>query len=219
MTTSYLADTDALARQILDCQAQSTSAWHEPGGELLPEEQMHSLPGAGNPFLEMVLQQHQRNSRLWHQEDLARAPGAEDQTIAQVKHRIDALNQERNDLVERLDELILAQLTELGVIPAKEAPWNSETPGSIIDRLSILSLKVFHTRVQEERSDASDAHREAARQRREVLETQRSDLGSALQTLFSDLVAGRKQMKLYRQYKMYNDPAWNPAVYRTSPPS
>ena len=92
-------------------------------------------------------------------------------------------------------------------------PWNSETPGSIVDKLSILSLKVFHMREQTERLDATAAHIQKCRTRLSTLLQQQEDLTTALQALFYDLVAGRKQMKLYRQFKMYNDPDSNPKIY------
>jgi hypothetical protein len=133
--------------------------------------------------------------------------------IASVKHRIDKLNQERNDLIEKLDDALLDMLHQRGVASLAEMPWNSETPGSIIDRLSILSLKVFHMREQTERRDADMAHRDRCADRLRILEQQRADLTRALQILLDDLLAGRKQLKLYRQFKMYNDPSLNPAIY------
>jgi hypothetical protein len=92
-------------------------------------------------------------------------------------------------------------------------PWNSETPGSVVDRLSILSLKVYHMREQTERLDATKEHIQKCRQRLEVLTRQHEDLTAALQLLLEDVFAGRKQMKVYRQFKMYNDPDANPAIY------
>ena len=46
-----------------------------------------------------------------------------------------------------------------------------------------------------------------------VLNEQRQDLTTAIDQLLDDIEAGRKYMKVYRQMKMYNDPATNPILY------
>lgn len=191
-----------LAQKISSCQTIWTSVWHGV------EEH-----AASAPLLSLVQQQHRRNFDLWHEEDKARDPSATDSQIASVKRAIDKLNQQRNDLIEKLDEYIYEHLNKAKVVPASDAPWNSETPGSVIDRLSILSLKVFHMREQAERLDATPEHIQKSRSRLEVLLRQHDDLTTALQVLLNDLFAGRKQMKIYRQFKMYNDPDANPKIY------
>ena len=165
-------------------------------------------------LMALVQDEHRRNFDLWHEEDKARAPDANDAQIAAVKRSIDKLNQQRNDLIEKLDEFLFSELQARKIVPGASAPWNSETPGSVIDRLSILSLKVFHMREQAERLDAAPAHIQKCRERLSVLTRQHEDLTNALQALLSDLFAGRKQMKVYRQYKMYNDPDANPEIYK-----
>ena len=166
-------------------------------------------PGSESSELWRVIgREHLVNIRLWHEEDQARRRDVDDATIAAVKRRIDGLNQARNDLVERIDEEILA-----AVGPAPDGvPLHSETPGAMIDRLSILALKVYHMGEESERADADEAHRAACRARRGVLEEQRADLAACLAELLDDLVAGRRRVRLYRQFKMYNDPATNPAL-------
>jgi len=183
-----------------------TRAWHSPASPVEPDPE---------PLLSVVREQHRRNFDLWHEEDQARAPGAGDSAIAGVKRRIDALNQERTDFTERLDEAVTGALKRLRVRPRARAPWNSETPGAAIDRLSILSLRIYHMREEEERADATEAHRHACRARRRILERQRRDLVAALRWLFQDLLRGRKALRTYRHFKMYNDAALNPAIYRS----
>jgi hypothetical protein len=160
-----------------------------------------------SPLEELVLAQHQENFDLWHEEDKARDPDAPDSVIAAVKHAIDRINQRRNDLAEQIDMALLQ------AAPQQDGPLHSETPGMMIDRLSILSLKIFHTAEELARRDVDDAHRERNRLRLETLNTQRDDLALALDTLWSDVQAKRRRFKLYRQLKMYNDPELNPILY------
>ena len=194
---------ERLAEAISTWQKHWTAAWHQADD-----------PGTAGPDLEsLVRDQHRRNYLLWHEEDKARAPKAPDAVIAEVKRRIDRLNQERNDRIERIDEFLLRAIVHRGTSAPPDAPWNTETPGNSVDRLSILSLKVFHMREQEEREDAAADHREKCRQKRLVLERQQGDLAVALQQHLDDVFAGRRQVKVYRQFKMYNDPSLNPEIY------
>lgn len=156
-----------------------------------------------------------RNYLLWHEEDKARRTDVDDSAIATVKRAIDRLNQQRNDLIEKLDEAILAEVTASAPATDTEA-INSETPGSIVDRISITSLKIYHMDEDSRRDDIDDDHRQRSRHRLAVLRLQRYDLYVALQQLLDDYLSGRKRMKLYKQFKMYNDPTLNPEVYRAA---
>ena len=174
----------------------------------------HSIdkPASHAGFEDLVLLQHMANFKLWHEEDRARDPDAPDTVIVAVKHSIDALNQQRNDLVEKIDASLYAEAQQ-----DANASLHSETPGMIIDRLSILSLKIFHSREESERADAKDSHKQRNRERLSVLEVQRNDLAAALDALWADVLAGARSFKLYKQMKMYNDPELNPVLYRRHP--
>jgi Protein of unknown function (DUF4254) len=165
---------------------------------------------------------HRFNCLLWAEEDLARRTQVGDDQIAANKRAIDRYNQSRNDATERVDELLL---TTLGLVdPASartDAPvstvkpgsrLNSETAGSMIDRLSILALKVHAMRAQSERTDVDEEHRTSSRVKLERLLQQRADLGGCFDALMADAQAGRAHFKVYRQFKMYNDPRFNPAL-------
>jgi hypothetical protein len=165
-------------------------------------------------FLAIACQQHERNFRLWHEEDLARSTDADDRQIAQVKRNIDKLNQQRNDLIEQLDDRLIETLSDCGVRPDPVARLNTETPGSVIDRLSILALRIYHMNEQADRPDAEPDHRAKARQKLAVLYEQHRDLSASLVELLNDIFAGRKRLKVYRQFKMYNDPTMNPYLYQ-----
>jgi hypothetical protein len=170
-------------------------------------------------FLRLVCLQHEQNYRLWHQEDTARSPHVADQVLAQVKRDIDTLNQQRNDLIEQLDDSLIRQLESTGIKPSPLASLNTETPGSVIDRLSILALRIYHMEEQAGRTDADGQHRARAKARLDLLCDQHVDLAQSLSELLDDIFTGRKRLKVYRQFKMYNDPAMNPCIYQSEKPA
>jgi hypothetical protein len=182
-------------------------------------ERWHAQPvavGESEPLWREIQTNHARNFELWHEEDQARDPDAPDAVIARVKRAIDRLNQARNDAMERIDETVRSSLGagsagEAATVDAR--PLHSETVGSIVDRLSILALRIYHMHEQTQRADADEAHRTACRARLAVLREQRADLAEALRLLEADLRRGRKRFKVYRQMKMYNDPRLNPVLY------
>jgi hypothetical protein len=154
---------------------------------------------------------HRCNRSLWDEEDQARRRDVPDSAIAANKRSIDVFNQRRNDAIEKIDETLLALLPALE--QGAKARLNSETAGAMIDRLSILALKIFHMRIQTKRADAGKDHLETSRARLARLIEQRADLAGCLDALLADCLAGRARFKVYRQFKMYNDPAFNPYLY------
>jgi Protein of unknown function (DUF4254) len=189
--------------QVTTLQDHCTNAWH------------HDIPvvsPSAMGFERTVAEQHLANFELWHAEDKARTPGATDQDLAEIKRLIDRVNQRRNDLAEQCDVFLLNFLSQQG-LPAATAELHSESPGLILDRLSILSLKLFHTREEVDRGEAPPGHRERNRQRLGILVEQRDDLAACLDRLWQQVLDRQRRFKLYRQLKMYNDPALNPAVY------
>jgi len=170
-----------------------------------------------NPFdgmLQLVCQQHGFNFLLWHEEDIARSPDVGDARIAAAKRSIDRYNQQRNDAIERLDDAITEMLTQQKVSADPSARLNTETIGSVIDRLSVLSLRIYHMREQTERADATSDHLAIVKNKLSLCLEQRSDLAQSLRELIDDIFAGRKRHKTYRQMKMYNDPTLNPYLYK-----
>jgi hypothetical protein len=191
---------------IIDLHEMTVARWHR--------QQIDNLYEG---FLNVVCLQHQQNFRLWHQEDIARSPVASDADLAKVKRAIDQLNQQRNDLIERLDDYLTEKLLAVQFQP--NARLNTETPGSVIDRLSIMALRLYHMEEQACRSDATDGHIAKAKARLEILHQQHFDLRGSLGELLDDLFSGRKRLKVYRQFKMYNDPTMNPYLYAAKRPA
>ncbi len=182
-------------------------------------ERWHQRP-VDNPFsgiYQTICQQHQFNFLLWHEEDIARSKTASDREIANVKRAIDRYNQQRNDWIERIDDEIEVALGNRGVTPASDAAIQTETPGSAIDRLSIMSLRVFHLVEQLDRQDVAAEHFEKVQQRIGVCLQQKRHLAAALTSLLEGIFAGAVSHKTYRQFKMYNDPTLNPYLYQTQP--
>lgn len=161
----------------------------------------------------LIEKQHWYNFQLWHEEDKARNPLATDAEIAQVKRNIDKLNQKRNDQIEFLDENLLSWLQTLESFNPNST-LHSETPGNIIDRCSILALKVYHMHIESERKTAEAEQRQLATQKYHSLVQQQMDLHHCLEALLQDVQTGKQSFKLYRQFKMYNDPKLNPAFYQ-----
>jgi Protein of unknown function (DUF4254) len=197
-------------RAIVQLQDGRTRLWHEGPPEPRRDGSLEALVEA----------QHAANFALWHAEDEARRSSADDASIAAVKREIDRVNQVRNDVTESIDATLLASLREASLQDAslmQRGEQHSETPGMMIDRLSILSLKLFHTQEELDRAGAPAGHRQRNAERFATLQEQRDDLARCLERLWAQVCAGERCFKQYRQLKMYNDPELNPALYRGKP--
>lgn len=150
----------------------------------------------------------------WHLEDIIRDPHINPVDALDLKRRIDKSNQDRTDLVERIDSYFLELYHD--VTPLADASINTESPAWAIDRLSILALKIFHMQEQVSRTDATEEHRQRCETKLGILLEQQRDLSLAIDQLLDDIKAGRKYMKVYRQMKMYNDPSTNPVLYKNN---
>ncbi len=147
----------------------------------------------------------------WHMEDEIRNPKIDPTEGLKWKRRIDQSNQDRTDLVERIDDYFLQEYHH--ITPKNNAKINTESPAWAIDRLSILELKIYHMREETLRKDTDANHIEKCRLKLDVLLQQKKDLSLAIDELLEDIKNGDKYMKVYRQMKMYNDPSLNPVLY------
>lgn len=164
-----------------------------------------------NGIRDLIIANHVYNAGLWSFEDQARDPIATDSKIALVKRAIDALNQKRNDQIELINLWIQSNAPKMN----EDAVINTETPGSVADRLSILSLKKYHMLQQIHRDDVDETHANSCQEKLKLLESQGQDLMTALTRLFQEIAEGKRCFKLYFQVKMYNDPNLNPYLYNS----
>jgi hypothetical protein len=189
------------ATGIADLQTTLTARWHQTPPQAVD---------AGFPRL--VEENHLRNFQLWHEEDIARRDDLGFEAVYRSKRAIDRFNQERNNFIEEIDRALVEALR-----PRESGcPRHSETPGMIIDRLSILALKEYHMAEEAARVDATPAHRERCAPKLARLRVQRADLTACLGELLADVPAGRRTFSVYFQFKMYNDPTLNPQLYRAA---
>jgi len=196
-------------------QERAVAEWHRAEPTFAVPRQQGDHAGA---FDDLLLRQHWCNFQLWHVEDRARRRDAEPGVIVECKSAIDILNQERNDLVEALDTYLVRLLVPLLPEPAAGRPrYHSETLGMILDRGSILALKIFHMREQAVRSGVPEEHRTVCERKLAVLCEQCADLLQSAEDLVGEYISGAKRPKVYYQFKMYNDPTLNPELYGDRP--
>ena len=147
----------------------------------------------------------------WHLEDIIRDPQIDPALALVIKRRIDKSNQDRTDLVERIDSYFWELYHAIPALP--DARINTESPAWAIDRLSILHVKIWHMQEQAERTDVSAEQHEKCMAKLAVLKEQLEDLTTSIRQLLEDYSTGTRVMKVYRQMKMYNDPTLNPVLY------
>lgn len=160
-------------------------------------------------FLALVEKNHQYNYQLWHAEDKARRDDKGATFVKDAKRQIDKFNQARNDAMEAVDEYLFIHLK-----PAchTTCPVHSETPGMMIDRLSILALKHYHMNLQTQRDDVDASHKEVCAEKLAVIAKQQEVLAQCLSTLLQEVVQHSRTFRLYRQMKMYNSAVLNPEL-------
>jgi hypothetical protein len=197
--TSLSGDRLLASIDIRDLHDRALTRWFaEPPDDVAADDDLASL----------IRAQHFCNFRQWVLEDEARRTDVPDAAIAAIKRDIDRSNQRRNDLIEQIDDRLLELLA---AIDTTRAELNSETAGQIIDRLSILSLKIRHMAKLADGKEDQELVAECAR-KLSILKQQRDDLSGCLDRLLDDFRAGRRYFKSYRQFKTYNDPRLNPAL-------
>ena len=168
-------------------------------------------PFSENSFDHLIYLKNWIDTVQWHYEDLIRDPELDPKEGMQLKRRIDTSNQQRTDVVEKIDDEFMVIFKN--VTASTGATVNTESPAWVIDRLSILALKIYHMEEQVSRPDVEDRHRQIHQDKLNVLMEQQRDLSESFDILIDDLKKGNKVMKVYRQMKLYNDPDTNPVLY------
>ncbi len=169
-------------------------------------------PFRENSFEHLLYKKNWIDTVQWHLEDIIRDPNIDPVKGIELKRRIDKSNQERTDLVEQTDDYYIQQFSNIK--PNINATLNTESPGWVVDRLSILCLKIFHMKEQVERKNVDETHKEKCQSKLNILLEQEQDLSKSFDELIANYKNGTKQIKVYRQMKMYNDTSLNPILYK-----
>lgn len=188
-----------LATDITQLHQQSILAW-----------KANTIKLTHTGLMQLVEENHAFNYQLWHTEDRARRDDLGFEAVYQAKRNIDGFNQQRNNRMEAIDEYLFNWLKPASF---ETCPVHSETPGMMIDRLSILALKAYHMGLQATRTTADDNHRQSCLQKSIIIEQQKVQLQQCLQHLVNEVLQKTRTFRVYHQFKMYNDPALNPELY------
>ena len=185
--------------QIDSLQTRALASWLEREPDPFPKD-----------FRGLVLQQHYGNFRQWRWEDVCRQPGIDDHALAQAKRAIDKLNGRRHELIEAMDDALLKALHRQGLEQNPRAPLNSESPGSMIDRCSILALRLHFKQAQIDRSPQTGRELKKFEAVHAFISKQRADLLGCLEELMAAVAAGGRRFPVYRHFKIYGGTAAPP---------
>lgn len=187
--------------EIVEKQAKNVADWHTG---INPIEK--------DPPFTFIQENNHWNYQLWHEEDIARKPDIDPTRMITAKRNIDYFNQQRNNAMEKIDEWVASLLKSKPGPPVGK--MHSETPGMMIDRLSIMTLRKYHMCEEAVRKTAAEKHRQKCREMVSLLDIQISDLSRCLADVLGQLERGELDFRIYRQMKMYNDPKLNPEIYK-----
>lgn len=189
-----------LIHEIMDFHQNTIHAWKKTPLTLSEQGLMAAIEA-----------NHAFNFKLWHAEDRARRQDMGDAFVVAAKREIDSCNQNRNNQMEKIDEYFIQTLQPASHLATKV---HSETPGMMIDRLSILALKIYHMDIQTKREDVDQTHQLSCQEKLNQLQAQKQQLASCLQDLLQEIQNKTRTFRVYKQHKMYNDPKLNPELYQ-----
>ena len=141
------------------------------------------------------------NKTLWDLEDSARLSELGDGHVANVKKNIDIYNQQRNDLIRKIDT-VLHRL--LNVSRGVKESFYSESPGMIIDRLSIIFIKLSVVQKIIAVIEEDDLRLEYL-EKEKILTGQIESIGNFLDLYIERLLKKDVFFEIQQSVKIYND--------------
>lgn len=157
---------------------------------------------AGDTLFELIKENIKTNQTLWDLEDEARMLDLGPQHVASAKEEIDKYNQIRNNLIREIDEEIVKQMDITPLEDQKK--FYAESPGMIIDRLSILFIKSFIIKKLVELIEEDDLQDEYS-QKVDIVLKQIDDIGAFLNLYFERLERKEVYFEVQKPVKIYND--------------
>ncbi len=193
------------SKEIFEVQEATIEEWHQKEHMIKTwDNAVQMIKSNYEGLLRLVFEIQLINCFQWHEEDKSRNTNLPDRSLVNIKRSIDASNQRRNNKAEEIDAYILDVIRSCNIKVTNEIPMNSETPGSIIDRLSIISLKSYHMKEDTLRTNVSQEHIMQCKEKYNIMLNQKKDLSICLDKLAEDLFNGKKKLKVYHQLKIYN---------------
>ena len=201
-------DDNKISNSALEIFQQSVDDYHKHDDINQPIQN----PYPDTSLSHLLYQKNWIDTVQWHYEDIIRDPNINPEKGMEIKRKIDKSNQDRTEMVEYIDSYFLNKFSQ--IVPKEQASINSESPAWVLDRLSILVLKIYHMDEEYKREGTGEEHKESCKKKLDILLEQRKDLAGAIDDLLTDISTGDKKMKVYKQMKMYNDESLNPILYK-----
>ena len=195
-----------IAERVVELQDALTRQWH---GQADQQKVRFPIPDIAVAVTEL----HRQNFDLWNLEDQSRSTAISDHDIAEVKRKIDMLKLRRSQIIAEID--IQLNKRYFPKVMNGELPWNSESVGNIIDRLSIGSLRTHVLGANTSFEDALDFEFSESAEKMALVSKARDDLKTSLKVLVEEILEGSRQNKIQYQIKLYNDPEFNPHLNKS----
>jgi hypothetical protein len=168
----------------------------------------------GNSLYNKILLLHLYNFRIWHYEDEIRNPKAKLTSIAKFKKKIDRNNQYRNNQIEIIDSHFVNLIRKKNIKTQDNIPGFTENPGSTLDRMSILSLRMYHLKEELNRRTCDINHKTNVNLKLITLFNQKSVLLNNFKYQLVNIFHGKASLRPFFAIKLYNNPKLNPSIYK-----
>ena len=145
-----------------------------------------------------LLALHRTNQSLWKAEDAAHTAGIADAALASLKRQIDSLNLRRNELIEAIDQIFRKRVCAGS---SSSAPPLHDSPGLILDRLSIESLRARVLRANAACAGSADGRRDLL-----AIEQEMDALVERLREIIGAVISGRRTLRQAPRIKIHRAP-------------